>query len=179
VIDLLTALNVGILTLDLQQGQSGRMAGIRAMQAAMTPVVVAEQAEVHPVTAPRVVTASVASEEVQPTVVPTVVPTTMVAGVSVSRPVLRGDWDALLQAHFGAVWQQARAIMICESGGNANAMGPLQLNGNRPYGLMQIMSMPGRPSPEWLLNPENNIAFAASIYRAQGWGPWSCKYVLN
>jgi hypothetical protein len=178
----LSALNVSIFGWTAAQGTPARMHSLRTVESAMNPqAATVQKVQVTPIKEPVALVAEIVTEKVVATPTPT--PTTAVAGVSTSTPAIsaapnRGNWDALLQAHFGPAWQEARAIMMCESGGNANAVGGAW-TGIASYGLMQIRALPGRPSPQWLVNPENNVSYAAGIYRAQGWGPWSCKYVLG
>ena len=40
------------------------------------------------------------------------------------------------------------------------------------YGLFQIRGFPGRPDKETLMNPEENIKYAADLYKRRGWQPW-------
>ena len=95
-------------------------------------------------------------------------------------------WDELLQKHFGEEWERAKRVMICESGGDPNADGDRHLtyweNGELygfSTGLFQIRHLPGRPDPEWLKDPINNITYAAGMWKSQGWSPWTCKRVLG
>jgi soluble lytic murein transglycosylase-like protein len=83
-------------------------------------------------------------------------------------------YDALLQAHFGGSWQYAKKVMMCESSGRADAVGPTDSNGYNPIGLMQIKNFPGRPTTAQLMDPATNIAYAAQMIRSQGWSPWEC-----
>jgi len=76
------------------------------------------------------------------------------------------DWDV----------KTAVAIAYAESGLNANAHNYNPKSKDDSYGIFQI-NLYGklkyaRPSPEELLNPEKNIAFAYSMYKSQGWKPW-------
>lgn len=90
--------------------------------------------------------------------------------------------DGLLARHFPAhAIPAAKRIITCESGGNQNAVGDGHLtymhNGaqyGKSYGLFQVRHLPGRPSPEWLLQPENNVEYAARLYRSSSWKPWTC-----
>lgn len=80
----------------------------------------------------------------------------------------------------------ARKIMNCESGGKEKAVGDTTLTfyvkdkNNRTiqygasYGYFQIRHLPGRPTPSYLLEGENNVKYAANMYRNEGWRPWSC-----
>lgn len=86
------------------------------------------------------------------------------------------NWDYLLSKYSWPVFE-ARSIMMCESGGNPNSVGDKN-TAYRSYGLFQIRALPGRPSPEWLLVPENNISYAYSLYQKSGWSPWTCSRVL-
>ena len=125
----------------------------------------------------------------EPTIEPTPAPTASPAGTdyaTVTLPRRDENWDALLQAHFGTSWQTAKAVMTCESGGNANAIGDRSLVYwvagklfGYSIGLFQIRQLPGRPSTEQLLNPEFNIQHAAGMWRAQGWKPWTCAKKLG
>lgn len=93
----------------------------------------------------------------------------------VKTRIAPGNYDRLLQAHFGASWQYAKKVMLCESSGRPDAIGPTDKQGYNPIGLMQIKNFPGRPSTEALKNPEVNIAHAAMMVRTQGWAPWECR----
>lgn len=71
-------------------------------------------------------------------------------------------------------WDKAIAYGVCmaESGGNPKAFG----DGNTAYpsiGLMQIRTLPGRPSKEQLEDPEFNVQYAYNMWKGQGWRPWS------
>lgn len=82
--------------------------------------------------------------------------------------------------------QNALKIMQAESGGNPQAVGdnyPID-TGKGPetipsYGLFQIRGLPGRPDAQTLLNPEANVAYAASLFKSQGWRPWSTARKLG
>jgi hypothetical protein len=121
-------------------------------------------------------------------------PTPTPAPIAPPRPVVAppkpvvaagpGNYDGLLQAHFGSAWTAARAVMMCESGSRADAIGDGHLtywqNGVKygfSVGLMQIRYLPGRPDPSLLLNPEFNIRHAAGMWKAQGYRfhpAWTC-----
>ncbi len=85
-------------------------------------------------------------------------------------------WDGLLQQHFGAEWQFAKKVMICESGGNPYAHNPHGPDDS--WGLFQINRRgdlaASRPSPSWLMVGANNIAYAAEMRSREGWTPWAC-----
>lgn len=85
--------------------------------------------------------------------------------------------NALINKHFPPEAREtAKAIMLAESGGRQDAVGDeYPINGlyAPSYGLFQIRALEGRPSPEVLLDPEENIKFAAQLYKEQGWQPWS------
>ncbi len=88
-----------------------------------------------------------------------------------------GGINPLIQKYFPKdQWVTAQAVMLAESGGNANAKGDdYAINGlHAPsYGLFQIRALPGRPDPSTLVNPEANVAYAAQMWQSQGWQPWS------
>lgn len=72
------------------------------------------------------------------------------------------DWDTKI----------AYAVCMAESGGNSLAYG----DGGTAYpsiGLMQIRTLPGRPSKEQLEDPEFNVQYAYNMWKGQGWRPWS------
>lgn len=98
-----------------------------------------------------------------------------------------GNAADLIRAKFGANADKALAIANCESGLNPNAIGDKSLmylqSGTyygASYGLFQIRYLPGRPSPDWLIIPENNIQKA---YEMSGggvnWSAWSCAKKLG
>lgn len=93
--------------------------------------------------------------------------------------------DELIEQYFGKAAPSAKRVFACESGLRPDAVGDLRLqfmkNGTRygaSYGVAQIRYLPGRPTPEELLQTEFNIRYAADLYHAQGWTPWSCRKVL-
>jgi soluble lytic murein transglycosylase-like protein len=97
------------------------------------------------------------------------------------------QWRGLVSQHFPPhEVDRALAVMRGESGGNPNAVGDTTLMFNQggirygaSYGLMQIRHLSGRPSPDWLLVPENNISYAAGMWRSQGWCPWTVAVKLG
>jgi len=79
-------------------------------------------------------------------------------------------WRSLVEVYFGAEANHALAIVVCESGGNSNALNP-----SGAAGLFQIM-------PFWWdhyggdrFDPETNVRVAKAIRDSQGWGAWSCN----
>lgn len=105
-----------------------------------------------------------------------------------NRPVTRqispyraiSYWDHLLSQYDWSVLE-ARNIMICESGGNSQAIGDKNTS-YQSYGLFQIRALPGRPPPDWLLNPDNNVKFAYELYKRSGYSfspHWTCAKILN
>jgi len=171
----LALVNALIIGATISRDQASQVQAVRSVQALVAPTPVFESVEIHPVEAPQAEVASIATEVTQPTPAPTVVP--VVAGVSAVRSLSPqvGNWDGLLQQYFGESWVEAKKIMLCESGGNANAINA----SSGATGLMQIMPFSSRPSQQLLLDPEINIATAAKIHAGQGWRPWSCKTVLG
>ncbi len=87
------------------------------------------------------------------------------------------DVDSLIKKYFPqSEWDTARAVMMAESGGNSNAKGddyPIGGLHAPSYGLFQIRALQGRPGADKLLDPEENIKYAAQMQRSEGWGPWS------
>lgn len=90
---------------------------------------------------------------------------------------------ALIDANFPAsARSRAYAIANCESGFNDQAIGDGHLqfmqNGiqyGASYGVFQIRYLKGRPAPSQLLDPEFNVRYAAGLYAAQGFQPWTCS----
>ena len=76
------------------------------------------------------------------------------------------DWDAKF----------ARKIIVCESRNNPNAHNFSDKTKDDSWGLFQINRYgelaKNRPSSEWLLIPENNVAYAYFLYQKKGWQPW-------
>jgi hypothetical protein len=81
------------------------------------------------------------------------------------------DWDYLLLKYDWNV-EHARAIMMCESGGNPQRVNDNPKTKDYSVGLYQINLYGGnartRPSEEWLKIPENNIEYAYKLYKSQG-----------
>lgn len=76
--------------------------------------------------------------------------------------------------------------MSCESQGGQEKVGDKHLtfweNGTQygaSYGLMQIRFLRNRPKPKELLQPTFNVKYAALMYKAQGWSPWTCAKKLK
>jgi len=57
--------------------------------------------------------------------------------------------------------------MLCESGGNPNAVGDKNLNPHS-YGLFQIRGFKSRGTIEQLLQPAYNIDYAYKLYQSSG-----------
>lgn len=74
-------------------------------------------------------------------------------------------------------------VAQCESGLNDKAVGDQALRFGEygaSYGLMQIRYLPGRPSPEWLLDPFNNVKYAKNMLLEQGnFSAWTCAHALG
>lgn len=74
----------------------------------------------------------------------------------------------------------AHAVMMAESTNDARAVGDTTLTFvqdgityGASYGCFQIRYLPGRPTPEKLLDPVFNVEYAHNMYMSQGWTPWS------
>ena len=79
-------------------------------------------------------------------------------------------------------WQNAYKVAQAESGLNPRAIGdnyPIAGEVRPSYGLFQIRTFPDRPAPEQLLDPETNVAYAAKLFKQQGWKPWSVSKKLG
>jgi len=83
------------------------------------------------------------------------------------RPLIEShDWPAEIML----------AIMQAESGCDSQAIGDdYPINGlHAPScGLMQVRTLPGRPSCDELRQPERNIETAHNIYKTQGLKAWT------
>lgn len=89
-----------------------------------------------------------------------------VASVALLPAIERAGWPPEL--HPALLW-----IIICESGGNALALG----DHGRAYGLMQIRAdmHPGLVARYDLWDPVGNLMAARELYLASGsFAPWSC-----
>lgn len=86
------------------------------------------------------------------------------------------DIDRLLKKYFGNSWQQAKLVMLCESGGNPNALNTNANTRDYSVGLFQINLYGNlknsRPSEKWLRVAENNIKYASQLYGWHGFRPW-------
>lgn len=88
-------------------------------------------------------------------------------------------WDNVLQKYFHSHWTEAKRVLMCESGGQEDNIGPRDSQGFHPIGLMQIKNFAGRPSTVALMDGETNIRYASQMYQAQGWTPWECAEILH
>ena len=117
--------------------------------------------------APAVTTAEVTTTTAAPTA--EVVPMTAAPAV---RSGSCGGWRDLIASYFPANQVgNACSVMLCESEGNPNAVSP-----TNDHGLFQINAV-HRGSFDWSrrYDPGVNAAFAASLWRQRGWGPWTCQ----
>lgn len=87
--------------------------------------------------------------------------------------------DQLLKKYFKSDWQNAKKIMMCESGGRANAKGDIGIQFwqdgtlyGASYGLFQVRYLKSRPSPDKLVDPEFNIRYASQLQGWHNWKPW-------
>lgn len=86
---------------------------------------------------------------------------------------------SLIQKYFPqSEWQRAYNVMMGESSGRPNAVGDTNTP-HSSYGLFQIRALPGRPSPQQLMDPEFNVRFAANMFNRQGWQPWTVARKLG
>lgn len=88
--------------------------------------------------------------------------------------ISHGDCSHYAQIIAKYDWPVETALRICgaESGGNPEAIGDV----GTPHvscGLMQIRTLPGRPSCATLQDPEKNVEYAYGIWAKQGFYPWS------
>jgi hypothetical protein len=176
VISLLVLLNVALITATMVNADhSTQVKRAGEVQAMIAPTPVADSVEIKPIKAPAAVEAQVTAVKVEPT--PTPVATVAAARVNrASYAPLVSNWDTLLQQYFGSAWLQAKRVMLCESGGNARAVGPRDSQGYNPIGLFQIKNFPGRPSTSALMDAATNIAYAAKMSGAgSSWRAWQCK----
>jgi hypothetical protein len=114
-------------------------------------------------------------EAIQPSPAPTPVPSSQPLQIGQKYD---GRWDGLLRKYFGSEYENARKVMLCESGGREWVVNDNPATGDYSVGLLQI-NLIGRlaltrPSEAWLKVAENNIKYAAAMQKSQGWGPWSC-----
>jgi hypothetical protein len=123
--------------------------------------------EVKKVTKPAVVRAEEVEEE-----------STLSSNRELSSPT---SLEQKIRAKFGESADTALAIAFCESGIREEAIGDGHIayyqdgiEYGKSYGIFQVRHLPGRPSPEWLLNADNNIEYAYQLFQRSGWNPWSC-----
>ena len=88
-------------------------------------------------------------------------------------PDVLPDWRSTIARHFPE-WatDEVVSVMMCESGGDANAVGGSSL------GLMQINEPYHRDKlapRESLFDPDVNMRVAAQIWRDSSWSAWSCR----
>lgn len=95
----------------------------------------------------------------------------------------QADVRKLVEQHFpsGQV-DNALKVIQGESGGQWYKIGddyPIAGETIPSYGLFQIRGFPGRPNKETLLNPEENVKYAAELYKRKGWKPWTVAQELG
>lgn len=73
--------------------------------------------------------------------------------------------------------ETALKVMHKESSGKADNHNLSHQTKDDSWGLYQVNLYgnlkQNRPSPEWLIIPENNIKYAAEMHAGQGWTPWA------
>ena len=78
-------------------------------------------------------------------------------------------------------WDCGEAIQVaqCESNLTPGAISPVNRNGTRDWGLMQINDGAWKQAfpVRWanVLDPEVNLEMAWHIYQLYGWQPWTCR----
>ncbi len=82
---------------------------------------------------------------------------------------------------FGQSADTAIKVAKCESSLRVNAVGDKRLGYyrrgvlyGRSYGVFQIRYLPGRPSPSYLTNLENNVRYAYKMSGGTNFRAWSC-----
>jgi Transglycosylase SLT domain len=105
-------------------------------------------------------------------------------GLSGCDPSQGGTIPPAVQAinfWFGGDAWSAIKVARCESGLNPNAVSP----GGANLGLFQInvvhrVDFERVVNAPWsmVFNPWFNSMYAAHLFHAQGWGPWSCKRAI-
>jgi hypothetical protein len=95
------------------------------------------------------------------------------ATAACTRPsALLGEIDAT----FGPVAGEARAIANCESKMDPNAVSPtddhglFQINGVHQGSFTKVTGQPWSA----IYDPHHNAQFAKWLYDRQGWRPWTC-----
>ena len=145
----------------------------RAVAAKTIPPVAKPQAAISPALTPAPTPTPVKAASRPQPVVAAPVPADWAA-----RPGFVEQWRPLVAKHFPAASvHRALQIMHCESGGNPNAVGD-RSTAYASYGLFQIRALPGRPQGQTLLTPEFNVRYAADMFKAQGWQPWTCSRLI-
>ena len=88
--------------------------------------------------------------------------------------------EAMIQDVFGENSKTALALAKSESQLNSKAHGDKNLTFTidgveygASYGVFQIRYLPGRPSPDKLLNAEFNIRYAKALFDRYGFYPWT------
>ena len=87
----------------------------------------------------------------------------------VEQMICSYDWDC----------PTALQVAECESNMNPGAISPVNRNGTRDWGLMQINDGAWKQAfpVRWakVLDPEVNLAMAWHIYQLYRWQPWTCR----
>lgn len=83
-----------------------------------------------------------------------------------------GSGSCDLASNYSWPSRTARAICMAESGGRPGAVGDTS-TAYPSCGLMQIRTLPGRPSCEQLKDGGFNMDYAYNMWKGQGFSPWS------
>lgn len=94
--------------------------------------------------------------------------------------VARAEIENKILEKFGKDGKVALAIARCESGLRPFAVGDGHIaywqdgvEYGKSYGVFQVRHLPGRPSPDQLLDADYNINYAYNLYKRSGFYPWS------
>lgn len=104
---------------------------------------------------------------------PNVQPTNPTQPTALVSSTGNGQYMDLIKKYFPQqAWEQAYNVMMGESGG-ANIPSKFNEQGTEEsYGPFQINLQAHPQMRSMVHNPEENVKYAAQLYKEQGWQPW-------